>query len=270
MRAFESDAKVGLIATVNPEGLPHITLISSIRAKTPTQLIWGQFTEGRSKKHVQENPKTGFLILTMDKALWRGRARWTHTATQGEDFEMYNQLPMFRYNAYFGIHTVHYMDLVETYGREKLPLARIILATIVTRLTKSGARAAEDSPILKPWARALFDKPGALKFLALIDDQGFPAIIPIVQCQSSDSRRLVFSPLAYGRELRGLDQGQPVAVFGMTMDMEDILVRGIFTGPGRQKGLGVGRVDLDWVYNSMPPKQGQIYPETPLEPVIHF
>ena len=122
IKAFEPEAKIGLIATVNPDGLPHITMISSIRAKSPTQLMWGQFCEGLSKKNVTTNPKTGFLVMTPDRRLWRGKAKWTHTEEkQGEDFEMYNNTPMFRYNAYFGIHTVHYMDLIETHGQEKLP-----------------------------------------------------------------------------------------------------------------------------------------------------
>jgi hypothetical protein len=29
-------------------------------------------------------------------------------------------------------------------------------------------------------------------------------------------------------------------------------------------------IDLEWVYNSMPPVPGQIYPPTELEPVVNF
>jgi hypothetical protein len=54
--------KVGLLATVTPEGLPHITLLSSLMACSPTQLSFGQFTEGTSKKHILNNPKAGFII----------------------------------------------------------------------------------------------------------------------------------------------------------------------------------------------------------------
>jgi len=32
----------------------------------------------------------------------------------------------------------------------------------------------------------------------------------------------------------------------------------------------VGSVDIDWVYNSLPPCHGQIYPEIPLTPVVEF
>ena len=54
------------------------------------------------------------------------------------------------------------------------------------------------------------------------------------------------------------------------MDMEDVLVRGSFRGFERHRGIMLGCVDITWVYNSMPPKPGQIYPETELKPVVNF
>src|SRR4030043_2169598 len=140
LKQFEPEAKVGLIATINQEGLPHITLITALQAKTPDKLIWGQFSEGQSKQNGKTNPTTGFLIMTLDRSLWRGKALWTNTTTHGEDYEMFNNKPMFRYNAYFGIHTVHYMDLVERYGKESLPLARIVLGSILTKARKSAPK----------------------------------------------------------------------------------------------------------------------------------
>jgi hypothetical protein len=270
MGAFEAEAKVGLLATVNPEGLPHISLIASMQAKEPTRLIWGQFSEGRSKVHVKENPRVGFLIMTLDRNLWRGKALWTHGETEGEDYEMYNQKPMFRYNAYFGIHTVHFMDLVETYGREGLPLGRIVMASLVTKAAKGGAKSAEVGRILKPWAEGLFNRLDTLKFLGYIDDEGFPAIVPVIQCQAAGSRRLAFSPLAYGDELAAIKEGMQVAIFGMSMQMEDVLVRGTFLGYDRVRFQRLGVIELEWVYNSMPPTPGQVYPPVELKPVVNF
>jgi len=54
------------------------------------------------------------------------------------------------------------------------------------------------------------------------------------------------------------------------MDMEDILIRGTFTGTGRYCGIKLGTIDIEWVYNSMPPKAGQIYPEVQLKQVVDF
>jgi hypothetical protein len=270
MKRFEPEAKVGLIATVNPEGLPHITLITALQAKTPTQLIWGQFSEGKSKEHVKGNPRTGFLIMTLDRRLWRGKALWTHELQNGEDFETFNMKPMFRYNAYFGIHTVHYMNLHETGGGEGLPLARIAIAALLTKAAKSVTRTSGEERILKPWAEGLFSRLDTLKFLCYIAEDSFPVIVPIIQCQAADSRRLVFSPLAFGSELKNLEMGMPLAVFGLTMAMEDVLVRGVFAGFRRCRWVTLGQVDIDWVYNSMPPKPGRIYPEEEIGPVVNF
>ncbi len=270
MGAFEAEAKVGLLATVSPEGLPHISLIASMQAKDPTQLIWGQFSEGQSKVHVKENPHVGFLIMTLDRKLWRGKALWTHGETEGEDYEMYNQKPMFRYNAYFGIHTVHFMDLVETCGKEALPLGRIVMASLATKAAKDGAKSPEDERILKPWAEGLFNRLDTLKFIGYVDEEGFPTIVPVIQCQAAGSRRLAFSTLAYGDELAPIKQGMQVAVFGMSMQMEDVLVRGTFRGYDRVRLQRLGVIELEWVYNSMPPTPGQIYPPVELKPVVNF
>ena len=61
-----------------------------------------------------------------------------------------------------------------------------------------------------------------------------------------------------------------MAVFGLTMKMEDVLIRGVFRGFKRTMGLRLGTVDIQWVYNSMPPAHGQIYPEPLLKPVVDF
>jgi hypothetical protein len=270
MKEFEPDAKVGLIATINPEGLPHLTLITALQAKTPTQLYWGQFTEGFSKKNVKTNPNTAFMIMSLKRELWRGKALWTHENKEGDDYEMFNKKPMFRYNAYFGIHTVHYMDLVETYGREKLPMGAIVKGALKTKFAKGFAKTRTSSQVLKPWAEGMFNRLDSLKFLAYIGSDGFPAIIPVIQCQAADTRRLAFAPTAYSDELEQLKEGSTVAVHGLTLQMEDILVRGTFNGFRRFMGIKLGTIDIEWVYNSMPPIPGQIYPVRDLKPVTEF
>jgi len=61
-----------------------------------------------------------------------------------------------------------------------------------------------------------------------------------------------------------------VALFAMTMQMEDILMRGTYNGIRRYRGVRLGTMDITWAYNSMPPAHGQIYPETELKPVTDF
>jgi hypothetical protein len=270
MRSFEPEIKIGLLVTVNEEGLPHITLISTLRASTPTEVVWGQFVEGLSKGFVRSNPKTAFLIMTLDRAFWRGKATFTHAARRGKEFDLYNNQPMFRYNSYFGVHTVYYMDLVEQYGREALPMGQIVAAAVQTLLARMLARRRGKKRVLNPWTRSLLNKIDNLKFVAYVGRDGYPEIIPVIQAQALGGEQVVFSVSSYRSELEAIPENTTVAVFVMSLDLEDVLVRGIFQGIGRLGGFRCGVVGVDWVYNSMPPVPQQIYPREDLEPVTSF
>jgi hypothetical protein len=270
IQAFAPELKIGLLATVNPAGQPHLTLISSLSACSPTQVIWGQFTEGLSKVHARENPKTGFLIMSLQKELWRGKATFTRTAQGGPEFERYNNQPMFRYNAYFGIHTVYYMDLLEHTGRQPLPMNAVVGAAVRTLLARTMGGPRRGKAVLNDWTRALLNKLDNLKFISYVGGDGYPVIVPVIQAQAAGREHVIFALGAFGDELRAIPQGATVAVFGMALSMEDVLLRGEYQGIRRIGGVPCGAVAVDWVYNPMPPVPGQIYPEVPLQPVIAF
>jgi len=269
IEAFQPMMKIGLVATVTPKGLPHITLLSSLKAADETTLTWGQFTEGMSFGHVHSNSKVGWLIMTLDKDLWRGRGRFTHIEESGVDFDWYNQVPMFRYNAYFGIHTVYYMDLIQHTGKRPLPMPAIILAAVKTIIAKYFFWK-KDAEVLNPWTKSLFNQLDNLKFLAYIDQEGFPAIIPVIQTQSAGNQHLIFSTGAFTGEIKAIPPGTPMACFGLSLDMTDVLTRGTFQGLRWIGPHRCGLLEVDWVYSPMPPVPQQIYPPLPLEPVREF
>ena len=134
-KAFEPAEKIGIVASVDPEGRPHVSLITSIMAPRPDQITLGEFCQGLSKQYIQHNPRVAFLIMTMDRRFWRGRARWTHLRREGPEYQRYNDIPMFRYNTYFGINTVHYLDLVEASAPAHLPMAAIVAGALLMLLT---------------------------------------------------------------------------------------------------------------------------------------
>jgi len=270
IQALEPALKIGILATVNDDGLPHLTLISSLKANTPTQLTWGQFTEGLSKSYIRSHPKAGWLIMTLDKQLWRGKATFTHTAQTGPEFEAYNNVPMFRYNAYFGIHTVYYMDLVEHSGRQALPMGQVVLAAVQTMIAWTVAARRASAPVLNLWTRTLLNKLDNLKFVSYVGADGYPVVVPAIQAQAAGAGHVLFSTGAYKRDLEAIPSGATVAVFGMSLDMEDVLMRGEFQGIRRVGGIRCGRVAVNWVYNPMPPKPLQIYPPVVVKPVTIF
>jgi len=262
--------KIGLLGTVNPRGQPHLTLLSTLMACSPQQLSFGQFTEGLSKKHLFENPRTGFLIMSLDRKLWRGKADFAHTAREGREYEYYNNVPMFRYNAYFGIHTVYYLDLLSHSGRQVLPMNRIVFAALQTMLARSLENRSPGKPVLNAWTRAFLNKIDNLKFLSYVGADGYPVIIPAIQAQSLDPEHILFSPSAFTRELESIPDGASLALFAMSLSMEAVLLRGTYLGLGRVGGLRAGSAAIEWVYNSMPPVPGQVYPPLPVEAVTKF
>ena len=270
IQALSVPMKIGILGTVSDEGLPHLTMLSTLQACTPEKLTFGQFTEGLSKGYVVDNPSIGFLVMTLDKLVWRGKADWSHKEKDGPEFDMYNDIPMFRYNAYFGVHTVHYLSLVEQSGRERLPMGRVVWASIQTLLAKSLQKKSSAEVVLNSWTRALFSKLDNLKFAGYIDDDGYPVILPVIQAQPLDAEHIVFSFGAFGDGLRKIPNGAPLAIFGLTLDMEDVLLRGEYLGVSKTAGISYGSVKVNWVYNSMPPVPGQIFPPVPLETVTEF
>jgi Pyridoxamine 5'-phosphate oxidase len=270
IKSFEPEMKVGLLATINENGLPHITLLSSLCANSPTGLVFGQFSEGLSKMHIRKNPKVGFLILTLDRNTWRGKANFTHTERSGREFDMFNNMPMFRYNSYFGIHTVYYFDLVEQDGKQPLPMGAVVQAALKTMVAKMLSRQKQSAEVLNPWTKQLIDKISNLKFMAYIAEDGYPVIIPVIQAQTSGTENIIFAASAFKAEIEATPANTSMAFFCMSFDMEDVLLRGIYQGVQRIGGMQCGKISVDWVYSPMPPKPQQIYPEIRLDAISSF
>ncbi len=270
MKDFEPTMKIGMLATITPEGLPHLTLISSLMASTPTELVWGQFTEGVSKSYIRQNPRVAFLIMNLQKEVWRGKAKFTHSQKDGKDYDFYNNTPMFRYNAYFGIHTVYYMDLLQQSGKHPLPMGKVVSASIKTLGLKPFTGIANPQKVINTWSAGLISKLGNLKFLSYIDNDGFPTIIPIFQAAANNSEEIIFSTAAYREELEAIPAGIPMSIFGMTLDMEDVLLRGEFSGLQSFLGMKYAKLKINWIYNAMPPLPQQIYPPIAPQPITEF
>jgi hypothetical protein len=256
-----ADAKVGLLATVDPEGRPHITLITSLAAKGPQRLMFGQFSEGRSKTQVRSHPEVGFLALDGERRWLRGKAVWTNAVRQGEDFEAYNRKPMFRYNAYFGIHTVHYLDVVEVEEGGELGVPGLVVGAALARGLRIAAVSRSATPALTPWAVKLVSRAATLKFASYVGEDGHPCIIPGVAACTAGSGRVVVACPGGDSATASIPDDADVAVFALDRELHSVLLRGRATSRRSVAGVSMSALDIDWVYNSMPPKHGQIYPQ---------
>ena len=256
-KMLESDSKIGLVVTEDAEGYPHITFISSLQSLGEDQMTFGKFSEGLSKKHIAERPEIGFLALNGDMEFLRGNAVFTHTANTGEEFDNYNAKPMFRYNSYFGFSTIYYLDLETISPLEKLNMSKIVAGAVLTRIA-APMHAKNQNMALTKIGKGLFSKLDGLKFIAYLDENGKYKIIPVIQAGPAGTDRVAFSLTPFREEIRKIPAGSKAAVFAVNLNMESVLVKGIYRGIS---GLPrIGTLEIEKVYNSMPPKNEYIYP----------
>ena len=103
-----------------------------------------------------------------------------------------------------------------------------------------------------------------------IGQDGYPVAFPCIQAQAADEEHIQFAASVYRDEIERIPAGATLAVFGLSLDMEDVLLCGRYEGLRRVAGVRCGSMQVDWVYNPMPPVPGQIYPPIPLEPITGF
>lgn len=272
-RALAATMKVALVATLDADGAPHLSLLTSLMAQDDKTLTIGEFCLGRSKENMRARPKVAFWVLDAARRVWSGQALWREARGEGPEYDRYNQQPLFRYNAYFGINTVHYLELVSLQGPQPLPLARLIGPSLLTKAAKpllSRPALPHGERVMNPWTEAFARRLDLIKVAALAHEDGFPRLFPLFPAQANSDRSLVFSPFLGGEETQALGAGATLALFLLSTQLENVLLRGRFAGYSRQAGLRLGALEVDWVYNSMPPAHGQIYPPQRPQAVERF
>jgi hypothetical protein len=149
-------------------------------------------------------------------------------------------------------------------------MGSIIQAAIKTLAAKMFSSNKGKADIINPWTRQLIDKISNLKFLAYTSEDGYPVIIPVIQAQTSGTENIIFAASVFKEALNAIPSGSTVALFCMSFDMEDVLLRGTYLGIQRIGGVQCGKLSVNWVYSPMPPKPQQIYPEIELEAITTF
>ncbi len=261
---FSNPYKVALVACHDEQGDVHITLLSSLMNRGEDEMVVGEFVEGLSKRFFHERPEAGFLIMNLSMRLWTGTMDFYDSKTEGGEYIAYNQMPLYRFNTYCGISRVHYARLREISDRKRLRLGGIA-ANMPRVLLAAPFLKGETRDVFNAWTRAHTKKMGTLLFLGFTDPDGYPRIVPVIQGKSVSSGRVLFTLAPYKSALRALADGSRASVFALNLDMEAVLLKGTF----RRKGC-FGAVDVDRVYNCMPPIHRYIYPETPWETVEAF
>ncbi|MHA1777740.1 MAG: hypothetical protein DRO88_07200 [Promethearchaeia archaeon] len=247
------------VATIDPQGYPHITMITSNKATSPSVLKWGEFTTGQSKSNVVKNPKQGFLYMTaeMPFQFLQVKGELESISTDGEDAADFNQISLFRYNTYMRIYRTFFNRIIQARKIRNISLFGIVRG-ILANLNpfQFKAKTGDYEERLEPVGIRLFSGPIFPKFISYIDTDGYPVIIPCFQARTVEGKRIRIPLTQFKDDLLQIPKDSKVAMFAMDFEMVTQLIKGRFLGIQRKTGI----VDIERVYNSMPPKMGEIYP----------
>jgi hypothetical protein len=264
------EKKLDFYGTIGADGWPHITVLNSILKLDDETLVWGQFCHGLSKENQLLNHKVGFLMLTPDRQILSGNADWLESKTSGTEFDMYNSIPRYRYNSYFGYSPVHYLRLSELHDPYRLDAETGKKAQADSEVAARSYVAANPNPeVVGLRTRGYLTDPSAFKVLAYIDANGYPRLLPLPQASLTATNHLVFVTTPDSEVLLGL-AGTQVALYAITLgQMFSVLVKGTLQ---RQElnGKSLGLVEIEQVYNPMMPKSGYLYPKPKLEQTREF
>ena len=261
IKMMENDSKVGVLATEDESGYPHLSFISSIQALGDQALTFGQFSAGLSKRFIMDKPRVGFLVLSADKNYLSGNATYTHSASTGKEFDLYNNKPLFRYNSYMGFYRIFYLNLDRIGALKPLPMGAIVFGAILSRI-KALFVSKSEKCALPPVGRSLFAQLDSLKFLCYYDDAGEAVLLPVVQATSAGSDRIALAGIPFGKELARIPDGAKASILCLNLKMESVLVKGRYA-----KGI----LEIERVYNSMPPKMEYVYPRSEsIDPIRSF
>jgi len=265
----QPDIMVKLVSTIDSRGWPHLTIITSNRAKKKDQIVWGQFFAGTSKEYVQKNPKQGIFYMTAEAPFKfiQVKADFNHTKNEGQDLDYFNQSAFFRYFTYINVYKVFYSHVVGVTPIRDLPPGNIP-RKIVKAITKEAKTNLEQRR-LNVIGYKLFTNKIGVRAIAYIDpSDGYPIIIPHLQLNAVDHNRLYFPLTALKEDFLQIPVNSKVAVIGANFDMASQVVKGTFTGIQKFEETEYGLIDIEEIYNSSPPIVGKIYPKIKSVPKV--
>ena len=199
----------------------------------------------------------------------QSKVDFTHAMVGGEDCEYFSRLKLLRYVTYVNVWRAFYSDVKAVRPIRGLGLVGLLNGIMVSPIAKGGARDKNAEKKLGKFGNKLFNGPIFPKFLSYIDQSdGYPVIIPCFQLRAPDRSKFIFTLTQFKKDFRTIKEGSKVGVFACNMDYENQLVKGTFTGFQKFRNFTCGVIDIDMIYNSMPPLSGYTYPELRVRPKV--
>ena len=256
LKAYKSEAYPKFLASVDADGVPNVVPVLTLKAADPETLVFARMMVWKTAKNMESTRKVTACCYGPGGYYYRVRAEFDGFVKSGPYVEDFNKMAVFRYNSYAGATDVGVFKVKEVLQPRKVGWAKKI---IEMRSVRNAARvlAKENGSVMPPPVVEHFNRRATVKYLAHVDDEGWPSPYPVFSLFPAGENALVFKAEA---DLLP-DEGALVAASSISHLMIAYQVKGTYRGLEKTGGVEAGVVDVNEVYTASPPLPGKrVYP----------
>jgi len=257
LKAYKSEAYPKFLATVDKNGVPNVVPVLTLKAADPRTLIFARFMVWKTAHNLESTGIATACCFGPGAHYMKVRAEFVEFARKGAYLEEFNKMAMFRYNAYAGVTEVGVFRIKEVLEPRKMHWARrLVEMSGIRRAAKALAPSSDEGPMSPPVVEH-FNRLAAAKYIACIDDDGWPAPQPVFSLFPVGKSALAFKTDAdlLPRE------GALIAASAITHQLIAYQVKGKYRGRVKAAGRDVDVIDVNQIFTAGPPLPGKrVYP----------
>jgi len=252
---FAEEMAAKFLATVDPGGKPNVALIVTLQPPPDgrkDRLIFGEFLMWKSKEYLEGNPRVAAAVVNTKLHMATLTGDFVGFEKTGPYKEALDASNLMRYNAYSGMRAAGVVDVREASPARRASMASVPLDYLTVRLRRAGGG---DGGVAVPeLVREKFVRLTSVKALAVMGEDGYPRIHPVMAAAPAGKSAFVLGITGYNRELSEVKTPCPAALCVLTFDVKSYKVKGELSALGPHALL----FRVNEVYNAMPPLAGDL------------
>ncbi len=258
---FAEEMIAKFMATQDEQGKVNLAAILTLQPPEDNRddrLIFGEFLMWKSRKNIQKVPRVAAAAVNLKLKMASLTGDFKGFENKGKYLDYINNSSFFKYNAYTGARQAGIVDVRETGEVRKASYLGLALDMLAMGLKKLFTPSGEmRKGIIPSVVMEKFVALQSVKALAIITEDGYPRIFPVMTVGAWGRDGLLIKISKYNQELKELQLPVTAALCVLTMKAVSYQVKGILEKDGHR----FLRLRAEEVYSSSPPLAGKrIYP----------
>jgi len=253
LKAYKSESYPKFLATVDKNGIPNIVPVLTLQAVDPSTLIFGRLMVWKTAQNLETTRIATACCFGPGAYYWRVRADFVEFAKKGPHIELLNEMSLFRYNAYAGASEAGVFRVKEVLPHRKMNWAAGIIEMMGIHRAAKAIAASKNGGPMPPKVIEHFNRRLALKYIAYVNEDGWPEPQPVFSLFPAGAGSLVFKADA---DLLP-PPGTMMAASAINQQLIAYQVKGRYRGREKIAGRDADILDVTEVFTASPPLPGK-------------